>query len=231
MSQKPSPAPLAIPLLANAGADQLALMANVRALECRATARGPRRQTEILALLQGAANVGQLDAAKGKLLLEQARQAYGDTLQVTNRIAFAVGALIGAVLVFAITVTLINLASQQQAWALYLAPPAMLFPLCSYALIGSLISIFSRLPKMDLKDTDSIGFVALSAAIQPLIALGFMAIVYILLRYEILGFKIAAADPNAVLWVTAFFCGFSERFAPGILGSAAALFTKPQPSH
>ena len=229
MSQNPPSTRLLPPDLTDAGTDQLVLMTNARALECRVARRVPQRRAEIQVLLQGAAQVGQRDAAKGKLMLEQASQVYTEALLLTNRGIFAVGALIGALVVLAITVALIEVADGKHAWTAYLAAPSMLFPLCSFALIGSLISIFARLPTMDLKDADSVAFVAFSAAIQPVTALGFMSIIYVLLHYEILGFKIAASEPNAVLWVTAFFCGFSERFAPGILGNAAALFGKPAP--
>ena len=226
MSQNPPPSRLVLPVLAEAGTDQLSLIANVRALECRVARRVPQCGPEVHILLQGAVNLAHLDAAKAKVMLDQARQVYTDALRMSNRGVFAVGALIGALLAMTITVGLIGLAGEKPAWAGHLAAPDMLFPLCSFALIGSLISIFARLPTMDLKDADSVVFVAFSAAIQPVTALGFMSIIYVLLHYEILGFKIASAEPNAVLWVTAFFCGFSERFAPGILGSASAALSR-----
>jgi hypothetical protein len=221
---------LSYPPCAGDNADKLALLASVRAMECRASQAASSRWPEIHALLQGAIDVGLLDATKGQLLLDQARHVHADAALLRSRLAFAAGAVLGSILVL-VAIGLMIFGKDKLAWMSNLADPSMLFSLCSFALIGSLISIFSRLPKMELKDTDSPLFLALSAAIQPMIALGFTAVVYVLLSYQVLGFKITATSTDAVMWVAAFLCGFSERFAPGIVGTASALFVKPRAQH
>ncbi|BCL88802.1 hypothetical protein [Ralstonia pseudosolanacearum] len=88
-----------------------------------------------------------------------------------------------------------------------------------------------RLSKIDLQDEDRRAFIMFSAAIHPLMAGGFMAIIYVILENQIISINLGLgvnAD-KAVEWLAAFLCGFSEKFAPGILDRVGAEFLAQKP--
>jgi hypothetical protein len=225
---RPPTKAIAIALPASADADKEMLMAEVLALECRAQRRSPRRRPEIIQLLQGAVCAGQLDPVKGRLMFEKAQAVYTQVATTVNRIAFLVGAIGGVLAGTFLSLSLIHVGAVGQQITKNLASSDVIASLCFYALLGSLTSILTRLSKLDLKDEDSISFVALSGFIQPMIALGFVAVVYVIIHFQMFGISLSASSPDAVLWVSAFLCGFSERFASGILDTATASISAPK---
>lgn len=217
----PAP-PLSINMPDSPTADQILLVARVRALEARLRLRNPRRQPAIIVLLQGAVDAGMLDIAKGEVALTQATDAYMRGLQTVNRGMYALGATIGALLALLISALLVLLAQMHWPPLKNLTEPANLASLCFYSVAGSLTSIMTRLTKMDLKDEESRLFVAFSAMIQPFIALGLMSVIYVVFEFNMLGISLTSSNPEKAVWVVAFLCGFSERFAPGLLDGLTA---------
>lgn len=98
-------------------------------------------------------------------------------------------------------------------------------------MLGSLTSIMLRLSKIDLQDEDRRIVIMFSAAIHPLMAGGFMAIIYVILQNQIISINLGKGEDaaKAVEWLAAFLCGFSEKFAPGILDRVGADFIAPTP--
>lgn len=209
-------------------ADLEVLLAEVADLHCRSMRRSPRRRPELNALLQGAVYAGAHDPVKGRLLFEKALARFQETTQTTNRMAFMLGAIGGVVGGIFFASELIELAGKPTAYNL--TDPATIASLCFFSLVGSLTSIFMRSSKLDLRTDDSLAYVLISGFVQPFIALGFVAVLFIIIKYQVLGITVSAEHLDGVLWAAAFLCGFSERFAPGILDSAAATFAAKAPS-
>ncbi|MQA39132.1 hypothetical protein [Rugamonas aquatica] len=209
---------------ANAAFEQL--LGEVAALHCRIFRRSPRRRPELIALLQGAVYTAAHDVDKGRELYKQAEQRFQQSMQTTNQLAFIGGAFFGALIGMIAGYWMIGLTTSKLPLAGNLADGQTIASLCFYGLFGSLTSIWLRVSAMSLQQVDSLAFVIVSGMIQPFIALGFVAVIFVIIRYQVLGISIGTeGNKEAVLWVAAFLCGFSERFAPAILNSTAAAFT------
>lgn len=210
-------------------ADLEILLGEVRALHCRVMRRSPRRRPELVAMLQSTVNAASFDVVKARSLYSNALMRFEQVTQAANQIAFMLGAVAGAALGMWGAYGLIGLSTLNIPWVSGLTDASTIAALCFFGLLGSLTSIFLRLWKLDLRHDDSFVLIALSGIVQPFIALGFVAVVFVVIHGRMLGVQITSSDPSAVLWVAAFLCGFSERFAPAILDSAARLYTSPTP--
>ncbi|MRW89554.1 hypothetical protein GJ699_06120 [Duganella sp. FT80W] len=205
----------------------LALAAEVEALHCRLLRHSPRRHLELISMLRGALTAGVLDVQEGRRLLELARTRFQAVTQTHNQLLYMAGAVFGALAgVIGVWKVLSAAGTPVPAWAREQADAATIASLCLYGLAGSLTSIFTRLSQLQLGEIDSPTTVFTTGFVQPFIALGFVSVVYIILRYELLGlaFKVPPDGKMAPIWVAAFLCGFSERFAPSILDSSGKLF-------
>ena len=222
--RSPTPSALVARTRTGSTADLEMLLSEIAALNCRILRHSPRRRPELTAVLQGAVNAGSLDVAAGRQLYDKAVQRFQQVTQTHNQIIYMAGAFCGMLLGIFAAGWLIGIAQATFVWATHLSDAPTIASLCSFGLIGSLTSIFMRLPKLQLQQDDSPVLVALNGLIQPFIALGFVAVVFVILKYKVLGISFAATEPDAPLWVAAFLCGFSERFAPGILDSAVGAF-------
>jgi hypothetical protein len=202
------------------------LLGEVSALHCRLFRRSPRRRPELIALLQGAIYTAAHDVDQGRELYKQAERRFQESMQTANQLAFIAGAFVGALIGMVAGYWMIGLRASDLPLAGNLANGQTIASLCFYGLFGSLTSIWLRVSSLDLRHVDSLAYVLISGLLQPFIALGFVAVIFVVIKYKVLGISIASEkNPEAVLWVAAFLCGFSERFAPAILNSTAAGFT------
>ena len=123
--------------------------------------------------------------------------------------------MLALILLAAITVALTNLPAFST-----LAAPQMIIGLFAFAGIGSTASVLTRLSTMDLGNETSKGMLLLSGASKPLIAIAFACIVYIIMKHQLVAISVGGSGKEAAeaaIWVAAFLCGFSERFASDII--------------
>lgn len=122
-------------------------------------------------------------------------------------------AIIGAVLTHVVTLQIPELKN--------LTDSSTIASLFTFAAMGSVTSILTRLSSLDLREETSRKFVIYSAIARPFVAISFASVVYVILKYKIvaitLGGNTSKEVDDAVLWIAAFLCGFSERFASDIL--------------
>lgn len=223
-------APLNIETDGHPDARVVSLGAEVEALHCRVLRHSPRRRPEMLAMLNGALRAAQRDVQEGQRLLAAARVRFREVTQTHNQLLYMAGALGGAIVGLLIAFWILHQAPTTgtvapSPWMKNLAEPSTVATLCIYGLIGSLTSIFTRLSSMQLAEIDSPTTVIVMGVVQPFIALGFVSVIYLILQHELFGISLKAGTDSklAPIWVAAFLCGFSERFAPGILDSAGKL--------
>ena len=209
------------PLPADPTSEELAFYADLVTLAKRVQRHRPWAQKELFLMIENAASAGLIarDLSKGMVVLKQASQVYDRDLLSKNRIRYVVGTGIGVLVLIAlaaVTVALTNLPSFST-----LAAPQMIIALFAFAGIGSAASVLTRLSTMDLKDETSKGMLLLSGASKPLIAIAFASIVYIVLKHQLVAVSMGASSKpdsaDAAIWVAAFLCGFSERFASDII--------------
>lgn len=203
---------------ANATADQLVFVSSICALAKRVQVYRPWSRQEILLLLENAARVALVagEVAKGELLLKRAEDAYYRDMQTNNRLRFVMGAGIGVVALIGLAV--ISVGFGKLGIGVTIASPEMIVSLFSFAGIGSATSILTRLSTFDLKEETSKAMLLLSGASKPLVAIAFASIAYIVLKNQIIDLTIGSPESgDAVYWVVAFLCGFSERFTSDII--------------
>ncbi|AMP40362.1 metallophosphoesterase family protein [Ralstonia solanacearum] len=209
----------------------VALMSETNALKARMGARSTRFAKEVRALLEQVGHVYQLDPVKGRSLFETAKSRYHQSVGTENQMWFLLGALIGSTILILCAIALILARSDFPDQLKNLGPSDQIASLTFFAMLGSLTSIMLRLSKIDLQDEDRRIVIMFSAAIHPLMAGGFMAIIYVILQNQIISINLGKGEDaaKAVEWLAAFLCGFSEKFAPGILDRVGADFIATTP--
>lgn len=209
-------------------ADCRVLLASIRALIARIKARKPRRALEIVMLLGGVVDVAVHGNAvdKARVLFREAYAAFAQSAGSGNRLRFFGGAALGATAMGIATVFVLTLQSLRPTHDLLkqLADPDILVGVIFFSLVGSLTSILVRLHRIDLVEEDITRMVVLAGALQPIVAMGFMCIVYVIIATPLIPLAISADQKTAVEFAAAFLCGFSEKFAPALLNRVEGTF-------
>jgi len=220
-SRQPKPdSRLTIELPQNASAEHIVLTTRVRALDERLCQRRSWSEKEIRVLLTGAADAALRggDVKKGQELLSEAQAVFDQDLQTVNRNWYLFALVLGVILVALVSAIVVYLANRQIG---NLAPASTILALFTFAGMGSVTSVLTRLTSLDLKAELSRKFVIYLAIAKPLVAVSFASVVYVILANHIVSIGQWSTDSQqAVYWVAAFLCGFSERFASDILGRA-----------
>jgi hypothetical protein len=221
---------LEYPVIDNPTADQLLLLADIRSLEERIIRRRLWSAPSVRPLLQGAVQVAAAGAP------DRARDAFNAALalfqkdvQTKNRLAYLTGALLGAGLLAVATASV--LAAASLAGVTTLAKPSTVISLFVFAGLGSLASVFSRLQTIELQEETRRQWILVSAGTRPLLAVAFASVTYVILSRGLVTFNMGDPDggKEAVIWVAAFLCGFSERFGTDLLGSLPFTKTATEP--
>lgn len=213
-----------ITLPENVTAEQIVLVAKIRAQEERLYQRGSWSHNEIKVLLQGAADAAILgnNVKMGSELLHDANAVFLQTLQTSNRNYYLLALIVGIHVVAGIAYLVVFFAEKKFE---NLAEPSTLISLFAFAGMGSITSALIGLPSLDLKNELSRKFVIYLGVAKPLIAISFASVVYVILKNDLVtiagNFHIDNGGKAAFLWVAAFLCGFSERFAVGILNQVS----------
>jgi ABC-type transport system involved in cytochrome bd biosynthesis fused ATPase/permease subunit len=208
---------LSVPANASHPPEAVVILAEVRALESRLARRPPKVTREVLTLLQGAVDVAFAgDPVLARATLEKAEAVYHRDVQTTNRLQYVLGVVLGLAVTMLVTLGVVALADRRVA---NLATSDVIVSLFAFAGVGSLVSVMTRLSSIDLRAETSKSLVMLSAGSRPLVAVAFASIVYIVLKAGIVNISLGTGDgaDNAVFWIAAFLCGYSERFATDVL--------------
>jgi hypothetical protein len=219
-----------------------AFLAEAESLGKRLELRNPWTRAEITVLLQGAINAARTtyhadgvdNLAVARATLQRAEAVYYRDVQTKNRIVYVAGlglgvgavVLIPLLLLWAIEVMGAGLAASTSAivppvsgpfqWIVQAAPLAITAPLFFFAGLGASASVLSRLTTIDLKEETSKTMVLIAAAARPALAVIFASVIFVILNNNIIS---VGTDTTklAMIWVAAFLCGYSERFASDIL--------------
>lgn len=202
--------------------EQLVFLAEVRSLAKRVEKHKPWARQEILLLLENAISAGVTagNLEKGDVILKKAVEIYRRDILTRNRLRYVTGTALGVFALSILAMAVVFVAKAEwNAW-FNLAEPRILIALFAFAGIGSVTSVLTRLSTLDLADETAKAMLFLSGASKPLVAISFASIVYIVIKYQLVSVSIGAntESTEAAFWVSAFLCGFSERFASDIIG-------------
>jgi len=219
-AQKPfTYVPIDIPQVDHPSADQVLILSEIRALEARVVQRQLWSAASVRELLQGAAYAATTagDPVKARQAFEEAQTTFQSDVQTKNRMFYLLGVLVG--LNALALIAWIVLAAARRLGLVDLAPAEMVLDLFAFAGLGSIASVLSRLSQIDLKDELRKKWVVISAATRPILAIAFASVVYVVLQYGIISFSSFDTDARkkALIWIAAFLCGYSERFAADLL--------------
>jgi hypothetical protein len=211
--------PVKLPDETGFSAEQTLLIADIRALEQKVIQRRLWSAPSVRELLQGAADATvHADALdKAREAFDKAEKVFQDDVQTKNRMFYLIGALFGTVTAGVMTWAVLRLAKW---WGVTtLAATDTVITLFVFAGMGSAASVLTRLSTIDLKDELRKKWVVISAGTRPLLAIAFASVIYVILKGKIVAFQGFDDDEHLLplIWVAAFLCGFSERFAVDIL--------------
>ena len=219
------------------------LLSQIRALELRMKRRAPTVMTEVVALLQGVVNAASSTAAgDDSKRLTAAREGYTKAediflaeVQTKNRLFYLLGLFAGVTLVVPLPIGIVWLIQGQllPSSEVHVIPWSVIPPLVGFAGLGAIASVLSRLSTLDLRNETSRWMVGVSAAARPILAVAFALIMYVIVKGKLLtvGTETTGAEvKDAVLWVAAFLCGYSERFAADILEKLPLGKSKEEPA-
>jgi hypothetical protein len=200
--------------------DQIAVRTRVEVLRTRVAWRTLWSKKEIEAYLAGA--LAAAETPEGVLvankLFDEAQELFGRTLQTNNRNWYVGALLIGVLVCGAITLGAVRLSLE--AIGSKLAAPGTIGALFVFAGMGSITSVLSRLDKLDFQEEVNRKYVIASGLARPLVAFFFACVVYIALENRLItlgGLSDTPERKEAMFWIAAFLCGFSERFAEDLL--------------
>jgi hypothetical protein len=219
-----------------------AFLAEAEALGKRLDARNPWTRAEITVLLQGAVNAarstyradGVDNLAIARATLQRAEAVYYRDVQTKNRITYVAGLGLGVGAVVLTPLLLLwsvewlgaGLAARTDTlgtpvrgtfqWLVKTAPLAITAPLFFFAGLGASASVLSRLTTIDLKEETSKTMVLIAAAARPALAVIFASVIFVILNNNIISIG-TDTTKLAMIWIAAFLCGYSERFASDIL--------------
>jgi hypothetical protein len=202
-----------------ASADQIALWTDIRALQQRLKRVNTWSEGEICVFLRGATQTlrqtKNLEVARN--LFNKGYELFLKDTQSRNRNWYVLALLPGILAVTAITGLVGHLAAIEFG---NLAPKGTIISLFTFAALGSVTSVLTRLSSLDLSQELSRKFVVYSAVSKPLVAISFASVVYLILTHKLVPIQLGNGDQasqEATVWVAAFLCGFTERFASDLL--------------
>jgi hypothetical protein len=160
--------------------------------------------------------------AQAKALLKEAENTCRLHRQSRIRELYLIGFMIGIIVTIAIGYMIVIL--------LNLLEPSFrinfLVIIFIFSGIGSIVSALTRLKSLDVREGSSDFDIMLSGSVRPIVGMFFSLIAYLILSVK--AFKVSIGDseanPDFVFFLSAFLCGFSERFAHDIV--AHMPFTK-----
>jgi hypothetical protein len=211
--------PITIPPVDHPTADQLLILGDIRSLEARVVQRELWSAASVRELLQAAANAATIggDPAKAREAFAKAEIVFQNDVQTKNRMFYLVGIAFGLIAIGVLAGSVLGVAHWLKLIAL--ARPEMVIDLFAFAGLGSLTSVLARLSTIDLKDELRRKWVVISAGVRPIMAVSFAAITYLLLNFDLVTFSgfDTPGKKKALIWIAAFLCGYSERFAQDLL--------------
>ncbi|MCE4547605.1 MULTISPECIES: hypothetical protein [unclassified Caballeronia] len=203
-----------------------ALLIASRALLERIKARSPRRSLEIVILLLGVTRLAAngADPEQARKQYDKACSAFAHSAGSANQYFFFLGALGGAavMMLFVMCVLLLQHSEPTRIYLLQLADSDMFVGVSFFALAGSLTSLLMRLRSIDLVEEDDLRMVAVTGALQPVVAMGFMSVAYAIIATNLIPLNLSGASKSGMMFTIAFLCGFSEKFAPSLLDRVGA---------
>jgi hypothetical protein len=213
--------PIQVPPSTSSGwtAAQHALIGEIKALQASVVQRRLWSAAAVRELLQGAVNTAVIgnDPSLGRSLFVKAETLFQNDVQTKNRLFYLLGMGAGLAALGVIAMALLAVASWSSGTELASKP--MLVSLFAFAAIGSVASVLARLDAIDLKFELRRKWVVTSAAVRPLIAFAFASISYVVINAGVIEFA-GFGDVDSrkpLIWIAAFLCGYSERFAADLL--------------
>jgi hypothetical protein len=211
--------PIKIPPVAHPTAAQLLILGDIRALEARVVQRRLWSSASVRELLQAAADAATTgnDPVKARQAFAEAETSFQNDVQTKNRMFYLLGVLLGLFALALIAAIVLWIA--RRIGLTDLASPEMVVDLFAFAGLGSVASVLARLSAIDLKDELRKKWVVISAATRPILAIAFASVVYVVLNYGVVSFSSfdTVERKKALIWIAAFLCGYSERFAVDLL--------------
>lgn len=218
---------IVVDLPQNPSAEQINLMTEVIALEQRLRLIPTWSEDEILIILNGAAKAAIVtnDISVARSMYDKAHELFHADAQTRNRNHYVGAMMVGVIVVAALCGIVAYLATSNFG---NLAEPSTIISIFTFAAMGSVTSILTRLSSLDLREETSRKYVIYSAISKPLVAISFASIAYIALKNKIINIQVgngsSPCGEQAMYWIAAFLCGFSERFASDFIDSVSASF-------
>ncbi len=216
---------IALPL--NATADQINIMTDIKALEQRLIKIPTWSENEIIILLNGAADaaIRGNNIVVARTMYDKAHELFHADAQTRNRNWYVTAMIIGVIVVAAICGIVTYLAYNKFG---NLTNPNTIISIFTFAAMGSVTSILTRLSSLDLREETSRKYVIYSAISKPFVAISFACIIYLALKHKVINIQVGNSSSicgeDAMYWIAAFLCGFSERFASDFIDSVTTSF-------
>jgi len=226
-------------------AARIALRARIRGVEECVKSRGPKVEREIRELLRGASQLLEHDeeCVTSDSRLERlhaaatqyriAQTVYYGYVQKANRGLYLAGVAVSVIglvllplLLYPVARGIAHLVDGPSRAVFASADLASMMILFGFAALGSLVSVFTRLDKIEIPEVFTWELIFAAGVGRPLVAAVFATIVYAVLKGHIVGVGTGEiGEPIAALagpywWcvLIAFLSGYSERFAQDLLG-------------
>lgn len=100
-----------------------------------------------------------------------------------------------------------------------------IFVVFIFGALGSILSIMFRAKDFNDQIDDRSSYLLFTGGLRPFIGMGFALFVYALVESKIVPIQVDEKKPQALFAALAFICGFSERFATGLLHHAEGKFS------
>jgi hypothetical protein len=176
-----------------------------------------------------------------RAILQRAETVYYRDVQTKNRLVYVLGLGIGVGVVVLLPILILWIVDmvckalsgsptdslqarlyEGLAWITTVAPPQTIAPLFFFAGLGATASVLSRLTSIDLKDEPMKKMVLVTGATRPALAVIFASVIFVILSNNMISVGLspgseAAAARLALIWIAAFMCGYSERFASDLI--------------
>jgi hypothetical protein len=152
-----------------------------------------------------------------RALLQRAEAVYFQHIQARNRLRYLIGMLVGILTMIAFGMMILRVSGVLEG----VLPTKILPFVLLFAGMGAMTSVLTRLSSIDLRDQTSLPMVFISGMARPIAAVFFSLVVSLVLALRIFEIHVGTADPDtvqpALFLISAFLCGFSERFAQDVL--------------
>ena len=202
-------------------ADEIALLARLRALQESVKRFSAWDRCEVRELIEGArdAVVVAHNTKVGLDLLRRAQDTYYLGLQTRNRLSYAFWSVVGTVFAFVIFMALRWLLTKwsPEGGQVHLPEWDTTLKVVGLAALGSLVSAATRVISIDLRYERNRSIIFAMVAAKAIVAIGFAIVVYIILSSGVAKFEGIDSGRHGVWFLAAFLSGFSERFASNLI--------------